>query len=66
MKMDIQLVFKNDIELNNEDILIIPTWQKSMVSLLHCNEGVYKEMDRLYLNFKDWISRIKEDINKDG
>ena len=64
MKRDIQLVFKNDININNENILIIPTWQKSSLSLLDINDDVTKEMDCLFLNFKNWILPIKKKVNE--
>ena len=64
MKKDIQLVFKNDLDLDNENILIIPTWQQSSISLLDIDHDVTIEMDRLFINFKNWILPIKKKINE--
>ena len=64
MKKNIQLVFQNDIDLKNENILIIPTWQKASLSLLDINQEVTEEMDRLFLNFKKWSLNLKNKINK--
>ena len=65
MKKDIQSVFKNDIKID-DDLLLIPTWQKSSLSLLEINDNVSIEMDRLFLNFKNWLLPIKKIINENN
>ena len=65
MRKDIQLVFQNDIKID-DDLLLIPTWQKSSLSLLDINDNVSIEMDRLFLNFKNWLLPIKKKINENN
>ena len=64
MKKNIQLVFKNDINFEKDDILIIPTWQKANMSLLEISDDVSKDMERLFLNFKKWILNLKKKVNE--
>ena len=56
----------NNLNFNKvcNTITIIPTWQKSNISLLQKSDDVDHEMDRLYLNFKSWLDKIKMN-NKD-
>ena len=62
MKIDIYPVFKNELNID-DDILIIPTWQEARLSITNLSEDVSKELDRLFLNFRDWALILKKYVN---
>jgi len=69
---DIYSVFKNELEpiygsskksIENE-ILIIPTWQKSEIDLISFDHNLSNHLDKLFLNFKDFLLNLKKNIEK--
>ena len=62
MKRDIYPVFKNELNID-DDILIIPTWQEARLSITNISDDVSKELDRLFLNFRDWALILKKYVN---
>lgn len=75
LAFEIDRVFKNSLIENNhnltlQDIVqtvkIIPTWQRSRMSLLESSTEVRKEQDRLFINFRRFYDTLVDLANEDG
>lgn len=70
LKKTVTLVCQNDLKNNypnildkfSENLLLIPTWQKSREPLNIINSNVSKEMDRLYLNIFNFAQKLRNHL----